>query len=406
MTRTPEQSLNEDIYRSRVPEHAVPGAKPRIPKKTWKPWHMPRKQWVRIKQWNAQICHLIDELDLVDRPLRYLSLPGEDLLDIRVIKGLCEKKRIRLRFIGFDDGTFSPDTETEINISKSEISHSQTIFPGSDIKKDDFAMISDMNSVAYKEAKANGPYDIINLDLCDCFSRAEGQSYYTALLKLINIQIKERTKPWLFFLTTRADRIKVNQDDLPHHWSCLRDNVDLSDTFKTRLNSLIDNRFDQINGNIQEMLSLKPVTFGRLFALCIAKWLERLMLSGSPIWVTEMLDGCWYRVSSVKTPNMLSLTFRFHQVTEPRTDNTGLTDQQDDSIEVVDEIALALALFGKVETLVDIDTLLIDNSSIREKMFQESKKLLSSARYPITEYPLWVNKKEHQLHKRLVRLHP
>jgi len=401
-----EQALHDDVFQSFAPKHATPGKVTGIPKKTWKPWHMPRKQWIRSLQWNAQIGQLIKELDLVDRPLRYLSLPGEDLLDIRVIRELCEKKRIKLRFLGFDNGSYSPGSETEINISKSEVFYSPTIFPGSDIKKDDFAMISDVNSVAYKEAKDHGPYDIINLDLCDCFSRAEEPSYYAALLTLINIQVRERTQPWLFFLTTRADRTEVNQDDLPHHWSCLRNNVQLSDAFKARLNSLLDDRFDQINGNIQVLRSLGQVPFGRLFALCIGKWLVRLMLSGSPLWVTEMLDGYWYRVSSAKTPNMLSLAFRFHQVTEPRSDDSGLTGPQQVPAEEVDEPALAIALFEKAEALVDIDTLLMDSPSMRKQMVQESIELLGSARYPITEYPVWADKKEKQLHKRLVRLNP
>jgi len=403
MAREPDQVLHDGIFQSDTPEHVFPGKRQKILKKKWKPWHMPRKQWVREKQWVIQISQLIDELNLTDRPLRYLSLPGEDLLDIRVIHGLCERKKVQLHCLGFDDGTYSPDTETELNISKHEVFQSPIIYPGSDVKKDDFARISDENSQAYKVAKQNESYDIINLDLCGSFSRRKGRPYYDALRNLINdIQIKERSQPWLFFLTTRADVAAVNGRDLPHHWINLRNNVQRSDTFKARLDRLLDDRFEQINGNVQQELPrLEHAKFGRLFALCIAKWLLRFMLSGSPLWVTEMLDSCWYRVSSAATPNMLSLSFRFHQVTETRQDPTGLTVAPDPPIEEVDEAALAIDALTKTESLVDIDRLLIENPALNNEMVRESKKLLGSARYPIEEYIPWALKKQKSMIRKL-----
>lgn len=403
MAREPDQVLHDGIFQSAAPEHVLPGKTQKLLKKKWKPWHMPRKQWVREKQWVIQISQLVDQLNLTDRPLRYLSLPGADLLDIRVIHRLCERKKVLLHCLGFDDGTYSPDTETELNISKLEVFQSPIIYPGSDVKKDDFGRISDQNSQAYKVAKQNESYDIINLDLCGSFSSRKGRSYYDALRNIINdIQIKKRSQPWLFFLTTRADIAAVNERDLPHHWINIRYNVQRSDTFKARLDSLLGDRFEQINGNVQqELRRLNRAKFGRLFALCIAKWLLQFMLSGSPLWVTEMLDSCWYRVSSAATPNMLSLSFRFHQVTETRQDPTGLTDTLVPPIEEVDEAALAIEALTKTESLKDLDQLLIDNKDLYNEMVDKSKKLLGSARYPIKEYSGWAMKQQKSLIKRL-----
>lgn len=395
-----KKALHDEIFQSLSPEHVFPGKSRSIRKKKWKPWHKPRKQLIRSKQWYTQIGQLIDELGLVDRPLRYLSLPGEDLLDIRVIRRLCEKKKVQLHCLGFDDGTYSPDTETEINISKNEVFQSSIIFPGSDVKKDDFARISDENTQAYKEAKQHGPYDIINLDLCGSFSRTQEPSYYNALVKIIN-EIQIRSQPWLFFLTTRADIVEVNTDDLPHYWINLQNNVRRCNSFKDRLDRLLDDRFDHINGNVQELQNLEQAKFGRIFALCIAKWLLRFMSSGSPLWKTEMLDSYWYRVDSATSPNMLSLSFRFRQVTESRRDMTGLADAQTTQNEQVDEAALAIAALTKTESIVDVDKLLRDDRSLYNKMVEESKKLLGSARYPIKDYHKWANTKQKSMIRKL-----
>ncbi len=56
-----------------------------FPQKEFKPWHRPRKQWIRVKQWKQETLRLVDAITLTDRPLTYLSLPGDDLLDVRVI---------------------------------------------------------------------------------------------------------------------------------------------------------------------------------------------------------------------------------------------------------------------------------------------------------------------------------
>lgn len=402
MARESDQILHDDIFQSATPEHVLSGKRYKIPKKEWKPWHMPRKQLIRLRQWNVQISRLIDELNLVDRPLRYLSLPGEDFLDIRVVSELCKRKSIQLKCLGFDNGTYSTETETERNISKSEVFQSSIIYPGSDIKKDDFGMVSDRNSQAYQVAKHHGPYDIINLDLCGSFARRQGRPYYDALCNLIDIQITRRSQPWLFFLTTRADIGQVNTDDLPNYWQNLKYNVQQSDIFRDRLDGLLDDRLDQINGNLQqELISLERAKFGRLFALCIAKWLLRFMLSGSPLWVTEMLDSYWYRVSYAKNPNMLSLSFRFRQITDTRHDPSGLAEPREIQNIQVDEAALAIAALTKTESMVDVDKLLRDNRVLYNEMVEESKKLLGSARYPIKDYPRWANTKQKSLLRKL-----
>ena len=125
------------------------------------------------------------------------------------------------------------------------------------------------------------------------------------------------------------------------------------------------------------------------------------MFGDSPLWVMEMLDSYWYRVSKAVKPNMLSLAFRFNQITEPRRDPTGLSPLPDDRSEEVDEAELAIEILRKSESLEDLDQLLIDNKDLYDEMVEKSMRLLGPARYPIKEYIPWAAKKQNAMMKRL-----
>ena len=74
-----------------------------IPSREFKPWHKPRKHLIRIHQWQTEIGNLIKEVNFDDRPLRYISLPGDDFLDVRTLYELCKSRNLLLRFLGFND---------------------------------------------------------------------------------------------------------------------------------------------------------------------------------------------------------------------------------------------------------------------------------------------------------------
>ena len=86
------------------------------------PWHKPRKHYLRIHQWCAEVRKLItrnryQEGDIV----RYLGFPGEDFLDIRVLNGVCERANIRIKYLGFDSTASYAGREFEFNLSKHEV---------------------------------------------------------------------------------------------------------------------------------------------------------------------------------------------------------------------------------------------------------------------------------------------
>ena len=59
---------------------------PSPPKKEFLPWHRPRKQFVRDRQWCGEIGKLLEDSPREGGVLRYLGLPGADLLDLRCFR--------------------------------------------------------------------------------------------------------------------------------------------------------------------------------------------------------------------------------------------------------------------------------------------------------------------------------
>jgi hypothetical protein len=81
------------------------------------PWHKPRKNWVREKQWGVSIANFVKKhLNLSKRPLAYLTFPYEDFLDVRYLHSLAVQEHFDIEFRGFNS-----QRSTQADISLSEI---------------------------------------------------------------------------------------------------------------------------------------------------------------------------------------------------------------------------------------------------------------------------------------------
>lgn len=179
------------------------------PKKAFLPWHKPRKQFVRNDQWCHFIGEMLDEMQVTNGTLTYFGLPGADLLDLRYFGSIvCDPRSLKLRFLGFVDAADPQNgDQVELNISYDELSKSASVDPTSEIVSDDFRQLVNEDSIAWQKTLDLGPYDVVNLDLCDGFgAKAPGKinkTYYNAVSKLLAVQARKKT-PWLLLLTTRV----------------------------------------------------------------------------------------------------------------------------------------------------------------------------------------------------------
>lgn len=207
---------------------------PEISEREFQPWHRPRKQYVRSFQWSRELRILARDLGL-DGELRYLTLPGNDLLDIRHLAGsVCSEFGISLRYLGFNTAAF-PSNEGQLGLNSAEfsITRMEHIDPESQVFPGDFRLVGNTRSIPWQRVRSAGPFHAINLDLCGGFAGREKTesipNYFAALKALLQNQEKS-DEDFLLFITTRMDD----------------DSIDPS--VKNKLNAVAQNIHDTCSG--------------------------------------------------------------------------------------------------------------------------------------------------------------
>ncbi|MDQ0653779.1 PP_RS20740 family protein [Pseudomonas cedrina] len=170
------------------------------------PWHKPRKQWIRDKQWGRLTVALINRLGLKDsgRSLSYLSLPGVDLLDVRSLETVLIENKVKLNFLGLN---FIDKDEAEARaeqaLSLNEVRSLDFVDNDSNVINERFEDLCDDKSIANQRVLAeHKTFDVINIDLCASFARHKPgtwKSLYTAIHKLVAHQSFYRSEDWVFF---------------------------------------------------------------------------------------------------------------------------------------------------------------------------------------------------------------
>ena len=353
------------------------------------PWHLPRKQFVRQYQWCEQIGRLLDDAPLTDGPLKYMGLPGVDLLDLRHFhSAVCMVRNIGLRFLGFNSSA-SPanDAHTELNISLDEVRRLQGVDPMSDVIGDNFALLAKEDSLACRKTRELGPYDVINLDLCDGFgAQAPGaldQTYYNAVSSLLTLQSRS-IRPWLLLLTTRADRANVDEQVLQALLNKYTENLANCDPFRAAsLEKFAIETVDALRTAANTDDGLLAI-----FLTGLCKWLLGLALAHQPPTSVELRSVIGYRVNrQAQHEDLISLAFRFTPTFVPATDPIGLANQQ---VEAPNECTLATRVLKRVAKRVDADKKLDEAAELKQELIDATAALLELARYDGQAYRVWV----------------
>jgi hypothetical protein len=353
------------------------------------PWHLPRKQFVRQHQWCEQIGRMLDDSPLTDGTLKYMGLPGVDLLDLRHFhSAICEARNVSLRFLGFNSGaTPTNDAQTELNISLDEVRRLPRVDPMSDVIGDNFALVAKEDSLACRKTRELGPYDVINLDLCDGFGThapcALDQTYYNAVSSLLALQSRTKS-PWLLLLTTRADRSNVNGQVLQTLLTKYTDNLAQCTSFREASS-------DKFAIQTVEALSAAADTADGLLAVFLTglcKWFLGLALAHQPPTSVELRSVIGYRVNpNAEHEDLISLALRFTPTFLPPPDPIGLANQPRVA---PDECMLSTRALKRVAKRVDADKALAETAGLKQEMIDATAALLGLARYDEDAYRVWV----------------
>jgi hypothetical protein len=363
------------------------------PKRNFEGWHRPRKQLVRVTQWADQILALLSDVQPEGGILRYLGLPGTDLLDLRYFhKAICEPRQLGLRFLGFNSAAAQgSELQVELDISLDEVKKLANVDPRSDVIPDNIRRIADENSIAFERARALGPYHVVNLDLCDGFGRdlpgGLDNTNYNTVSRILSLQLLSKT-PWLLFLTTRAGQSDVHAELLDKIAAKYTQNLADCEAFRTASAQLLD-----ITTQIQLNEATKtPEGLLTVFLTGISKWLVGLAISNNPQAEVEVKSVIGYRVArDLGCEDLISVAFRFDPFLPFINDPQGLAAQ---STQSVDECRMAAKALRRVAGRVNADPILADDEALRREMTDSTAVLLEIARYDKEEYYEWVMETE------------
>lgn len=367
-------------------------------KKPFQPWHLPRKHYCRLKQWAHHTQKFQKDLKISnpaqERPLRYLTLPGDELLDIRVLAKVMKKAGIRMQFLGFNTAS-DKLRSAESDVSFSEVRQLEGIYEKpSEIIQHRIEKIAEENSTARQKVIEHLPFDVINLDFTGSIvgqPPLSSASYLQAVRWLIDQQCNRNRRPWLLFLTVPLARDgRTNIETAKQLWSCVYQNAQSKD-FADNLSGLLQIAKGEILGEMSGFAQLDDHRYSKGLGLALSKWILGLLITRSDRWTIKLVDVKSYRVYG-NIPEMHSMSFKFipHEITS--VDATGLTIPLYSSINPLSELEIALELIRAISQTEDVDKLFDKNRELLEEAITLSAELLATVRYNSDSYREWALK--------------
>lgn len=385
---TPEDDFEDDIGSSVLPVEIEQAAVP-IPLNKLQPWHRPRKQFVRERQWQFLANALIHMLkkgkapSLRDGKLKYLTLPGIDHFDVEVIGEAVQANGLKLEATGFlseaekDPVKARSQVRADALIKRGLIEDTSITFPYK------FEDMSSGTSQAYREIKSRAPFHIINVDACGSIARPKAQQsarIINALHSLIALQFETMSDPWVLFLTTDA-----RPDDLSPEVICglddaIRQNAAESDVFRDGAISCVG-----VDGqDIEDALITaceNPARFVNKYSLGLSKWL--LHNAAARGWDLKSKKFYCYstRPGENNDVSMPCLAFEFRRRPVIMEDVFGAVHNPARPKE--DPLDFSAIALQRVTEMKNIDQLFAEDDAVRQEFSQKQRLLLEGAGYSV-----------------------
>jgi hypothetical protein len=413
-----DSDLGDDIVQSELPTH-VP--LPPALKTGFKPWHRVRKQFIRDKQWNPAIRFLaqrylrkelqseetrwsepnisegaeasIPESVRIERPLRCFLLPGDDLLDIRALWKQLQDEGCFVKFLGFNKSLANNEHRRRVDVAESAVTQLPKMCKESQVTPDVFQDIGRENTQALRLFKRYGPYDVINLDLCDSLvprNLAEMQANYTALHQIVRYQLENQKTPWLLFVTTQVDRSTANQPEVNKLAKPTRENCDGHAEFAAALERIIPGAAFRGDTHALDISELTASDLVQVFGVVLGKWLISVLANASPRCAVKLLTSYRYVIEPSTGIEMLSLSFQIAPHFAPPVDATGISTLQTTTQSFPTELETALEIVSIAARIRDVDQLLGGDAQLYSQLMNAKADLLAAAGYDRAAYLEWV----------------
>ncbi|MCY3650312.1 MAG: hypothetical protein OXG40_11275 [Acidimicrobiaceae bacterium] len=327
-------------------------------------------------------------------PVRYLGLPGADLLDIRwMLSGLCEQYGRDLLFVGFD--TDRTDGTCRSSIEAAKLKMELRVDSRSQIVETAFESLAEDDSFASEQARRLGAFDLVNVDLCNGMAgeapTASGPTMYNAIASLLGLQAK-RIHPWILLITTRIDRRNVDAEAGRKLANVLAHNMTHCPIFSDEFHQHFG--FNQVT--VRSLKMKRADIVAKVRSVAIAKWI--ISLAADKEMEADLVSAISYTVYPKNGhPDLLSLAFKIEAPEpSPALDRFSIAQtpkgSRSSQTKPSHECDSALTALRIVHSAIDADQLLRSDPELMAQTTHESADLLESAGYPRSEYASWARR--------------
>ncbi|WP_147361895.1 PP_RS20740 family protein [Clavibacter phaseoli] len=356
----------------------------------FKPWHRPRKQYVRHNQWYKQVDYLVRDLKLDNGELHYLTLPGSDFIDVRHLLGtVCKKRNMTMRYLGFDTAALpSAEEQPAFDSAQYSVKRLSSVNPMSTVFGDDVRRVGDKASEAWVGMRDAGPYHVVNLDLCAAFAGPHSDTsiptYFSAMQNILEYQGAAQ-QGFVLLLTTRIDDDSVSDDSSDRLHKGVERLFESCQTFTSAFTDAWD------ISNVEVPYSaLGAMKSFEAFMLGLARW---IVGRGVHFGLKASVHNFYtYRTGSGTEgdDDLVSFAIRFTADPVVYKDPLGLVQEPSGQLsEFERECQQSLSIPERVVSRVAVDQVMRDDSVQRAVCVEASAKLLAGAGYDVSEYRRW-----------------
>ena len=381
--------LASDVLPAEVEEMAVP-----MPLDELKPWHRPRKQFIRERQW-VKCAEFLFE-NLTDRNARsiqsgkisYLTLPGVDYFDVEVLAGLAKKHGLDLEVLGFLAEADKEPAKARSQFRADSLIKKGLITDGSMTYPYRFEDLSSKRSQAYLEAKRRAPFSVINVDACGSIARPNaGQAgrIIDALFRLLEIQFNYSRERWLLFLTSDVREDSLSRNVINRLDDAIIRNAKESRDFRSGVMDGLGNAGEELE-DVLSKAEGNPERFLAKFSLGVAKWL--IHNADNVMWDVKCRPFFCYstREFGAQDPSMPCLAFEFRPREIFMRDVVGASALPNDNKSSRPSVAgvtqkYSMEALGQATKMKDVDVLFADDGNLAREFATKQRRLLEGAGY-------------------------
>ncbi len=376
---TQHEGLEKSVLPTKVDELAIP-----LPLDKLQPWHRPRKQYVREKQWQYYTRHLIRVLKkrnaLKGGILNYFSFPGIDHFDVEVIGEVVTNAGLKLETLGFLSEAEKAPVKARSQVRLESLIKKDLIEDTSATVPYRIQDIVPVTGQAYREVERRAPFHIINIDACGSIAPPSAQHsdrIITALHHLVGLQLNQMRHPWLLFVTTDVRLDTLSCEVRSRLEDVIKRNAENSENFKQgAINCLGDANVDDLEDAIN--CAKDPLRFQSLFSLGFSKWL--LHNAQVEKWDVECLRFYGYSTSQdARQISMPCLAYEFKP--RPIDYNDQIRIVESPTPRPVKETDYSMRAIESTQKMKNIDCLFAKKPEMGVEYAKKQRDLLTNAGY-------------------------